>query len=295
MNEAVLADSGVLGVNEALARLRIGTTYLWRHHRLPDISRPTRFTELVQHRKLFDRDPRMPLFSDKVRAKQLVADLIGAQWITPTLWHGQTLPVLPEWPVPFVVKSAHGCNQNAYVRDGSEDWDAIRRRSVGWLSRTYGTWLDEWLYTQIPRSVLVEPFIGHGGQLPLDYKLYVFSGRVAFVQVHLDRATRHRWILFDRNWRRVSAVSHDDDPSPPTSLDRMIEAAETLGRSFDFVRVDLYEIDAEPRFGEMTFYPGSGLDRFDPPSLDTVVGAHWLRMRDPRARQAYAASGRLPA
>lgn len=36
---------------------------------------------------------------------------------------------------------------------------------------------------------------------------------------------------------------------------------------------------AYPLFGEMTFYPGSGLDQFNPISLDQVIGDHWLRVR----------------
>lgn len=261
------------------AQLRIAITYLWRHHRLPRLARPERFTEFVQHRKLFDRDRRLPALSDKLAVKHLVADRIGADWITPTLWHGTMLPAQPDWPVPFVVKSRHGCNQRAFVRAATDDWQAVRRRAAGWLAKPYGLWLDEWLYTQIPRGVLVEPFIGSNGVLPLDYKLYVFGGEVACVQVHLERETRHRWMLFDRDWQRMSSRTADADPSPPRSLQRMIEAAQTLAQGLDFVRVDFYEIDGQPRFGEMTFYPGSGLDPFDPPELDLVLGRLWARAR----------------
>ncbi|WP_373488950.1 ATP-grasp fold amidoligase family protein [Blastomonas sp.] len=279
MDQAALAATEVIAIGDSLARLRIAVTYLWRHHRLPQLDRPQRFTEFVQHRKLFDRDPRLPAFSDKVRAKQLVADRVGADWITPTLWQGTTLPKQPPWPRPFVVKSRHGCNQRAFVRDGSEDWDAIRRSCDGWLAQPYGLWLDEWLYGQIPRGVLVEPFIGCNGLLPLDYKLYVFGGKVSVIQVHLERETRHRWMLFDRNWQWVSTKSRSDNLAPPVSLDRMIGAAETLAQGFDFVRIDFYEVQGQPRFGEMTFYPGSGLDPFDPPELDLMLGQLWSNAR----------------
>lgn len=287
MDQTALAASTITDTGEGactlrgdpLARLRIALTYLWRHHRLPRIGQPERFTEFVQHRKLFDRDPRLASFSDKVIAKQLVADRIGANWITPTLWHGTVLPEQSPWPRPFVVKSRHGCNQRAFVRLDDDDWETVRQRSAGWMEHPYGLWLDEWLYTQIPRGLLVEPFIGTHGQLPLDYKLYVFGGKVACAQVHLDRETRHRWMLFDRDWRRLSAASIDADPIAPASLQQMIEAAETLAQGFDFVRVDFYEIAGQPRFGEMTFYPGSGLDPFDPPALDTMLGRLWAEAR----------------
>ena len=109
----------------------------------------------------------------------------------------------------------------------------------------------------------------------MDYKIYVFGGHAVLVQVHLDRGRNHRWTLYDRAWTQVSMP--DEPPSPaPANLDRMLAAAETLARPFDFARIDFYEIDGQPKFGEVTFYPGSGLDPFDPPELDRHIGALWL-------------------
>lgn len=259
-----------------LATLRVALTYRWRHGRWPNLQDPATFTERIQIRKLEDRDRRMPILADKVRAKIFVADRIGAEWIIPTLWHGATLPLQAKWPLPFVVKSRHGCNQSAFVRTGAEDWTAIRQCADRWMQTGYGAWLDEWAYSQVPRGILVEPFVGEGDALPTDWKVFVFGGRACFVQIHLQRETCHRWIVMDRDWRRASARTADPDPAPPSSLPRMLEAAETLGRGFDFVRVDFYEIGGQPLFGEMTFYPGSGLDRFDPIALDTMMGRAWL-------------------
>jgi len=271
--------------HDIAARSRIALCYLWRHGRLPDLDDPQTFTEFVQYGKLHDRNLHMVAFADKIAAKAMVAERLGDRWVTPTLWMGEFLPATPVWPLPFVVKAHHGCNQNAFVRTGCEDWAAIRRAAHRWVRRDYaGVWLDEWLYRHLPRGLLVEPFIGSGGQLPIDYKFYVFAGRAEYVQVHLDRERAHRWMLFDRCWRQVS-TRHGDTPPLPASLSHLIEAAEALGRQFDFVRVDLYETDGTPRFGEMTFYPGSGLDPFDPPRLDAEIGAHWARARrEPSSR-----------
>lgn len=236
-----------------------------------------RFTELIQARKLFERDPRLPALADKVLVKRFVADRLGDEWIIPTLWHGDSLPIMPPWPRPFIVKSRHGCNQTIVVAAGDPDWRSVRQRAAGWTAKPYGGWLDEWLYRHVTRGILVEPFVGDGDGVPIDYKFYVFAGRVEFVQVHLGRGTRHRWILLDRDWRQVSAPNGDAEPHRPGSLAAMITAAETLARGFDFVRVDLYEVAGRPLFGEMTFYPGSGLDRFDPLSLDACLGEHWRR------------------
>lgn len=260
----------------AAQRLRINLTYLFRHGRLPDLASPRLFNELVQVRKLTDRDARFPRLADKVLVKRFVADRLGEGWVVPTLWHGAELPAAAAWPAPFVVKSRHGCNQRIFLRSNDYDWSSVVRRTNGWTAGRYGFWLDEWLYGQIEPGILVEPFIGNGRELPVDYKLFVFGGRVEYVQVHLDREHRHRWLVFDRSWTRLTPGSHDSELRRPTSLSRMIEAAESLARGFDFVRVDMYDVEGRPIFGEMTFYPGSGLEPFDPPSLDAAMGAHWL-------------------
>ncbi|MGY2735460.1 ATP-grasp fold amidoligase family protein [Sphingomonas sp. UYP23] len=261
------------------ARWRIILTYWWRHGRWPQLDDPRTFTELVQARKLAGADSAMVRMADKLVVKRIVAEQLGIDWIIPTLWHGTALPPVPAWPVPFVVKARHGCNQTAFVFDDGADWANIRRCAAGWMRSAYGYWLDEDLYAGIPRGLMVEPFVGTPPVLPIDYKFYVFGGRVRYVQVHLGRGGRHRWILFDRQWQRVSSATADPDPAPPVTLREMIIAAERLSDGRDFVRVDLYEIDGRPLFGEMTFYPGSGLDPFSPVSLDAEFGALWLRAR----------------
>ncbi len=259
-------------------RASIRLAYLWRHGRLPRLAAPGLFTERIQHRKLHDRDPRLPLLADKLAVKAFVADRLGADWVVPTLWHGQALPSLPVWPLPIVVKSRHGCRHVRFVHDDDAiTWQRVRSAARKWMRADYGVFLNEWLYRHIPRGLLIEPFIGTGRTSPIDYKVFVFGGRAEYVQVHLDRGTRHRWIVMDRSWHRRSVPNGDPDPLPPRALPAMIEAAECLASGFDFVRVDLYATPRGPRFGEMTFYPGSGLDRFAPPSLDTAMGASWRR------------------
>ena len=256
-------------------RLRIRLTYLWRHGRLPDLAHPTRFTELVQRRKLLDHDPRMGQLVNKVTAKAAASRMLGDDWIIPTIWTGDRLPREPEWAFPFILKASHGCNQNAVCHDMA-DYRRVFERASRWTRKPYGLWLDEWAYRDVPRGFIVEPYLGDRTTRPIDYKIYVFGGKATFVQVHLDRSGNHRWILFDRHWDQISM--HREAPAPPpANLDRMLANAERIAGPFDFARVDFYEIDAKPKFGEVTFYPGSGLDRFDPPELDLMIGGHWLR------------------
>lgn len=272
----------------SLACARIALTYRWRFGRWPNLADAARFTELVQVRKIIDRDPCMPVLSDKLAVKTVVAQRLGPAWVTPVLWSGDALPPKPPVAAPFVLKSRHGCKQSAFVR-GPVDYPALARKAARWMRRPYGGWLDEWGYRAIPRGLLIEPFIGRDGVLPLDYKFYVFGGRVEFIQVHLDREHDHRWIVLTRDWRPIA--SGNVIPKRPAQLTTMIAGAETLGAGFDFVRVDLYEVEGQPRFGEMSFYPGSGLDPFDPPELDIEMGRLWLAARRPSSQRRSASSG----
>jgi hypothetical protein len=255
----------------ALARIHL--SYFWRHGRMPSLNDPQRFTELVQLRKLHDRDPRMPLMADKVEIKAFVTKRLGHDWVIPTLWSGAILPSDLRFDRPVIVKSRHGCNQAVVVRSDG-DWTRAVHRSRKWMAGLYGGWLDEWLYRHIPRGLLVEPFIGAAVSLPTDYKVYVFHGQATHIQGHVDRATRHRWVLHDRDWCKLSRAG--PTIARPSALSDMIAAAEELARGFEFARVDFYQPERQPLFGEITFYPGSGLDPFDPPELDFELGRLWL-------------------
>lgn len=267
-------------------------TYAWRHQRVPDLVSAPRFTEMVQRRKLHDRDPGQTRLMDKIAAKQMASALLGPGWTTPTLWQGTALPSSSPCQTPAILKARHGCNQYQVLRSSPSprEWATLRSRSARWMTGPYGQWLDEWAYAGVSRGLIAEPLLGDGRTLPLDYKIYVFGGRATHIQVHLDRAGDHRWILHDRDFHPLMATS--ERLPAPRSLNAMLQAAETLAAGRDFIRVDFFEIDGAPRFGEFCLYPGSGLDRFAHDAIDMELGTLWHHARgDPAAaRRAPIAS-----
>ncbi|HEU0097539.1 MAG TPA: ATP-grasp fold amidoligase family protein [Allosphingosinicella sp.] len=281
-------------VERAKAQLRVGLLYLLRHGRIVRWSRPGRFTEWVQWRKLHERDPRIPPLMDKLAVKDHVESVLGPQWVTPTLFEGDALPERPGWDAPFVVKARHASNRNIFVRTPDMDWEAIRSTAAGWCREIYGLALDEWLYRCVPRGIVVEPFLDPGGALPVDYKVYVFGGRARCIKVDLDRETDHWRAIYDLDWRPLWSPPGWRHRPPPESLDAMIAGAEQLGADFDFVRVDFYDLDGSPRFGEMTFYPGSGLSPL-PRQLDYWLGGLWWEARRGMAPAPGNGSGPAPA
>ena len=59
----------------------------------------------------------------------------------------------------------------------------------------------------------------------------------------------------------------------------MKEIAERLARYVNnpFVRIDLYDINGRIYFGEFTFYPGGGLEAFQPLEWDYTLGS-WIKL-----------------
>jgi hypothetical protein len=228
----------------------------------------------------------MPKLMDKISVKKFIASRLGDNWLTPTIFAGSTLPPLAQrrWTPPFVIKAAHGSSWNIFVRrDADLDWRLIEKTCETWLSNVFGSSNHEWAYGRVPRGILVEPFLGPSNltdlQLPIDFKFFVFAGRVHYIQVDTDRATQHKRTFFDREWRRQPfRCGHTVDARTipkPSCLNEMIAAAEYLGKGFSFVRVDLYEINGEPKFGELTFFPDSGLLPFVPDRYDFILGELW--------------------
>ncbi len=258
-----------------LRRARVETCYLWRHRRAANLESPTRFTELVQVRKLADRDPRLVRLSCKITAKAEAERVLGSEWVVPTLWTGAALPGSIPFETPAMLKASHGCCQYRPLRrpPSSAEWNALARLTARWTARPYGEWLDEWCYRDVPRGLIAERLIGTES-LPVDYKIYVFGSVATHVQVHVDRASAHRWVLHDRDFVRL--VPGDAESAPrPSALSAMLKAAEALARGFSFARVDFYEVDGCPLFGEYCFYPGSGLDPFAADWIDFELGDLW--------------------
>jgi hypothetical protein len=247
--------------------------------RWPNLDRPRTFNEKIQAFKLTRRDPALARFVDKVEIKRIVAERLGSSWVIPTLWEGRELPDHRTWPVPYVLKTNNSSGRNLFVAsDAQENWPVVKARAERWLRSPHPAIKGEWLYTQIEPKILVEPLLGDGC-LPPDYKFFVFAGRVEFIQYDTDRETRHVRKLYDRSWSELNTTLHY--PRDPRTVDRparlgeMIAAAEALAEGLDFVRVDLYALGDCLYFGEMTFTPGAGVERFTPPEWDYAFGALW--------------------
>lgn len=248
----------------------------------PDLRNPRTYNEKLAWRILNDRNPLLPLTTDKVAVRDYVAAKAGSDLLVPLVGvyrQAEEIP-WPELPDRFVLKASHGCNMNLIVLDKSaHDFGAVRKLASGWLARNYYDGSREWAYRQIPpRLIIEELLVDERGRLPIDFKFLVFAGRVAAVRVHLDRYGDHRVNFYDSELNLLPVRQEfATDPSyvPPPEITDMAKVAERLAADFDYARIDLYSMGGAIRFGEITHYDGNAKQRFRPADYDLELGQLW--------------------
>ena len=109
------------------------------------------------------------------------------------------------------------------------------------------------------------------------YKIFCFNGKPMYIQVDFGRFTKHERNLYSTDWKYMGFASlyptnADRVIECPVCLEEMLTIAATLSKGIPFVRVDLYVIGARIYFGELTFYHGSGYERFTPEEWDRKLG-----------------------
>lgn len=255
---------------------------------------PRTFNELVQHRKLFNRNPLLPLTTDKYAARAYVAEKIGEQYLLP-LYAVADDPEEIDFaalPVPFVAKATHGCGFNIFIRESQEiDRAKINAALRHFLSIDWSTYNQQWAYSGIARRVIVEKMLVVQGGYPADYKFFAFHGRVRLIQYDMGRHTPHMTKnTFDEAWRPLAVEYFSpravEPIEKPSCLAEMIRLSEALAADFDFVRVDLYLVEGRIYFSELTHYPNAGLSGFTPCDFDRTLGDIW-RLGTPIPQKYY--------
>lgn len=248
----------------------------------PNLTAPRTYNEKVAWRILNDRNPLIALTTDKLAARTYVLAKVGPDILVPVLGVYRRAAEIP-WdtlPDQFVLKASHGCEMNIVVRDKTTVNEArVRRQADDWLRHSFYEESWEWGYREIPRRLYVEELlIGENGDVPYDYKFIVFHGRVAMIRVHLNRFSDHRVNFYDPELRLLpvrQAYPTDDSFRPPAQVAEMVRIAERLAEDFDYARVDLYLVDGQVRFGEITHYDGNATQDFQPAEFDAELGDLW--------------------
>lgn len=251
-----------------------------------NLEAPKTFNEKLLWMKLYDRRPEYTTMVDKYAVKQYVADIIGEEYIIPTLgvWDK---PEDIEWekmPKQFVVKCTHDSGGLVICRDKSKlNKDAAIKKLHASLKRNYYKSSREWPYKNVPHRIIAEKYMEDtsAGELP-DYKFFCFDGVVKALFIGTERGTGDvKFDFYDADFNHLDLVQihpmSGKKLPKPQHFEKMKELASKLSKGLPQVRVDFYNINGDIYFGELTLFHHGGVVPFHPESWDYTFG-NWIKL-----------------
>src|SRR5699024_4957449 len=246
---------------------------------IPNFKNPKTYNEKINYRK---NDPKHELFSicsDKIAAKEYVAEQISPDIIIPNYYVGknisfETMKSILEEKGDCLLKANH--NSGPVYLLTTESTDQEIKHAVddvnNQLTIDFGKLQNEKWYSDIKPGVLVERRLlpEEGDTDVKDYKFHIFKqndGSVKVIlEVHFEQTVNHSISYFDQdlNWLPITIELPNiiTRIKKPSNYQVMIDYAKTLSEPFSYVRVDFYNVNGEIYFGELTFAKTSGAGVF---------------------------------
>ncbi len=248
-----------------------------------NLNNPEIFNEKLQWLKLYDRKPIYTTMVDKYDSKEYVASKIGEEHIIPTLgiWNNFNEIDFDSLPKQFVLKCTHDSGGLVICKDKSKlDKMAAKKKIEKCLRRNFYWTGREWPYKEVKPRVIAEKYMEEYPTTNLtDYKIHSFNGIPRVILVCRDRFSELGLTedFFDQDWTHLD-VKMENEPNSKTPIDRpkeleeMLRLAEILSQDIPFLRTDFYTINGKVYFGELTFYPASGFEKYIPESFARKMG-----------------------
>lgn len=247
-----------------------------------NLKNPQTFNEKMQWLKLNDRKEIYTTMVDKYDVKKYVANIIGEEYIIPTIGVYDNFDNInfDELPNKFVIKCTHDSGGVVVCKDKSTFNIEIARKKINdCLKKNFYYLGREWPYKNVKPRIIIEKFLDDEKNEDLiDYKIMCFNGKAQCSFLCLNRRSKEGLNVdfYDLNWNKMPFERHYKQSNivmeKPENYDLMIELAEKLAKNIPFVRVDFYDIKGKVYFGELTFYPGSGMEEFNPEEWDKKLG-----------------------
>lgn len=257
-----------------LFRRRMGYWMDWKN--------PKTFNEKLQWLKIHDYHNEYTKMVDKVSAKEYVQAIIGDKYIIPTLavYNNTDEIDFDKLPNQFVLKCTHDSGGVVVCKDKKDlnRASSIRILKEG-LAESFYIQSREYPYKNVKRRIIAEKYLEDKSGGLTDYKFFCFDGVPQYLFVATDRMKKGeetKFDFFDMDWNHLPFTNgHPNNaiiPEKPACFEQMKNIAARLSVGFPHIRVDLYNINGDIYFGELTFFHWSGLVPFDPVEWDYKFG-----------------------
>ena len=266
--------------------LYIQLNYLAIFKKKANLKHPVTYNEKLNWLKLHDHNTSYTSLVDKFEVKKYIEKQIGEKYIIPTLgvWNKFEDINFDTLPNQFVLKCTHDSNGLVIVKDKSAfNKKAARDKIAHCLKQNFYYFGREWPYKNVKPRIIAEPYIEDSNLKELrDYKFFCFNGEPKIMYVASGRSSnRLCFDCFDMEFTHLDILQKYPNSNAliqkPDSFNEMIRLAKILSKGFTHVRVDLYDVDGNVYFGELTFYHHSGFMPFNPPIWDNILG-DWIKL-----------------
>ena len=243
-----------------------------------DLKNPKTFNEKLQWLKLYDRKKEYTKMVDKYEAKEYVANIIGDEYIIPTIGIYNSFDEIDfdKLPKQFVMKCTHDSGGNVVCRDKSKlNIEEAKEK----INNYYWKWR-EWPYKHVKPRIIIEEYMEDKKTKELrDYKFFCFDGKAKFMFIATDRLIHEtKFNYYDMNFKLLPFIQHYPNDKrkieKPKNFDKMKKLAEKLSKGIPQIRVDFYEINGKVYFGELTFCHFAGVTPFEPEEWDYKLGEY---------------------
>ncbi len=260
-----VAKQGMYVLSHISPKLSSKVLYRILTHKKLNLKNPELFNEKLMKLKIDDYNNNDLVI--KCTDKYLVRDYIkecGVEEILNEIYGVYNNAYEIDWdklPNKFVLKCNHGCGYNIICTDKDKlDKEHTIKTLNKWMKKKFGYETSELHYPKIKPLIICEKYIEtDAGVFPNDYKIYCFDGKPKVILTCTERQNNLRLNFLDLNWNELDIGTKADRaesiPQKPECLDKMIEYAKILSKPFKYVRVDFYDFNGKPLFGELTFTP----------------------------------------
>ena len=249
----------------------------WIKKNLPNVNleNPQTLVDRINYYKIFDKDKRKTFWADKIMVRYMIEDLDPKNEeglhdiLIPTIYSSRCYLFRYEYDnfIPngkYIIKCNHGSGWNIrFEKKPGFDPTYMLSKIKEWYFLNYAYVSGyEWQYENIIPGIIIQPDYG---QLK-DWNFWCENGEIKYVQTvrKINKNLEDYLSFTDANGDKpdiyigVKPLRFNLLESEKETLEKMKPIVKKLASDFKFVRVDLYSINGQVKFGETTFSPCSG-------------------------------------
>lgn len=255
--------------------------HLKRYHSFMNVKKPRNLYEKIVQMSIYEKNESWSILADKFAVREEIKSIIGEKYLNELYGHYNSPDdiKLEELPNCFVLKTNNGCATNMIIKDKNNfDFKSAKKTLRKWLNFPYGELTGQLHYAKITPCIIAEKFLiqGNNEKGLIDYKFFCINGEPRYLFVYKDREINtHKFsvMAYDMNWEKcpnlvADNINHISKFEKPASFDEMKNIVTKLAKPYKFVRIDLYEINNRPIFGEYTFTPS--IDALSPVCQENI-------------------------